>query len=80
MRHLRYELWDVLAANERRVAHQFSHDRNAAAVFYNKGTIFTFDEAISRSISVARGFRTAFAWRCFFPGCHHPRWAPWPAR
>src|SRR6202030_3987863 len=69
MRHLRYELWDVLAAMNGAWLINSAMIVMAAAVFYNKGTDFTFDEAhltLHPLLPAVSG--TAFALALLFSG------------
>lgn len=69
MRHLRYELWDVLAAMNGAWLINSAMIVMAAAVFYNKGVNFTFDEAhltLHPLLPAVSG--TAFALALLFSG------------
>ena len=69
MRHLRYELWDVLAAMNGAWLINSAMIVMAAAVFYKHGVAFTFDEAhltLSPLLPAVSG--TAFALALLFSG------------
>jgi manganese transport protein len=69
MRHLRYELWDVLAAMNGAWLINSAMIVMAAAVFYKHGIAFTFDEAhltLSPLLPAVSG--TAFALALLFSG------------